>query len=69
MQAIKRVGDEHPDYRLPSYSLAGLMMLTAEPAEAERALGDVFATGRIRVPTNSFPITCSRNWNSRSRTV
>ena len=30
-QAIKRVGDEHPDFRLPSYSLAGLMMLGTNP--------------------------------------
>jgi tetratricopeptide (TPR) repeat protein len=44
-QAIKRVGDEHPDYRLPSYSLAGLMMLDTEPAESERVLSDVFASG------------------------
>jgi hypothetical protein len=28
VQAIKQVGEEHPDFRLPSYSLAGLMMLT-----------------------------------------
>ena len=46
VQAIKRVGDEHADFRLPSYSLAGLMMLTSEPAEAERLLGEAFATGR-----------------------
>jgi tetratricopeptide (TPR) repeat protein len=44
-QAIKRVGDEHPDYRLPSYSLAGLMMLDTEPAESERVLSDAFASG------------------------
>ena len=46
MQAIKQVGDEHADFRLPSYSLAGLMMLTSEPAEAERLLGEAFATGK-----------------------
>jgi tetratricopeptide (TPR) repeat protein len=45
IQAMKRVGDEHPDFRLPSYSIAGLMMLTSEPAEAERLLGQAFATG------------------------
>jgi tetratricopeptide (TPR) repeat protein len=31
---------------VPSYSLAGLMMLTSEPAEAERLLDSAFATGR-----------------------
>jgi len=46
VQAIKQVGDEHPDFRLPSYSLAGLMMLTIEPAEAERLLGEAFGTGQ-----------------------
>jgi tetratricopeptide (TPR) repeat protein len=45
-QAIKQVGAEHPDFRLPSYSLAGLMLLTSEPAEAGRMLGEVFATGK-----------------------
>lgn len=45
IQAMKRVGEEHPDFRLPSYSIAGLMMLTSEPAEAERLLEQVFATG------------------------
>jgi tetratricopeptide (TPR) repeat protein len=43
--AMKRVGDQHPDFRLASYSLAGLLILTDEPAEAERLLGDAFATG------------------------
>lgn len=46
VQAIKQVGVEHPDFRLPSYSLAGLMMLTSEPAEASRLLSEAFATGR-----------------------
>jgi tetratricopeptide (TPR) repeat protein len=45
VQAIKRVGDDHADLRLPSYSLAGLMMLGSEPQEAERLLGEAFATG------------------------
>lgn len=45
VQAIKRVGTEHPDFRLPSYSLAGLMMLTSEPKDAEQLLGEAFATG------------------------
>jgi tetratricopeptide (TPR) repeat protein len=44
--AIKQAGAEHPDFRLPSYSLAGLMLLTSEPTEAERLLGEAFATGK-----------------------
>jgi hypothetical protein len=46
VQAIKQVGAEHPDVRLPSYSLAGLMLLTSEPTEAEWLLGEAFATGK-----------------------
>lgn len=46
VQAIKRAGDRHSDFRVPSYSAAGLMLLSDEPAEAERLLGEVFATGR-----------------------
>ena len=46
VNAIRQVGIYHPDFRLPSYSLAGLMMLTSEPTEAEQLLGDAFATGR-----------------------
>jgi tetratricopeptide (TPR) repeat protein len=46
VEAIRRVGAEHPDFRLPSYSLAGLMLLTDQPTEAERLLGEAFATGR-----------------------
>jgi tetratricopeptide (TPR) repeat protein len=45
-QAMKRVGEAHPDFLLPSYSLAGLFLLTSEPAESERLLEDAFATGR-----------------------
>jgi tetratricopeptide (TPR) repeat protein len=44
-QAIKQAGAEHPDVRLPSYSLAGLMLLTTERKEAKRLLGEAFATG------------------------
>jgi tetratricopeptide (TPR) repeat protein len=44
--AIKVVGDQHPNFRLASYSLAGLMMLTSEAAQSERLLNDAFATGR-----------------------
>jgi hypothetical protein len=46
VQAIKRVGDQDPGYRLPSYSLAGLMMLKSDPAVAEQLLDVAFATGR-----------------------
>ena len=45
VQAIKQAGTEHPDFRLPSYSLAGLMLITSEPKEAEQLLGEAFATG------------------------
>lgn len=41
---MKRVGDQDPGFRLPSYSLAGLMMLTSDPAEAERLIEEAFAT-------------------------
>jgi tetratricopeptide (TPR) repeat protein len=46
VQAMKRVGEQHADFRLPSYSISGLMMLEDEPAEAERLLGEAFATGK-----------------------
>jgi tetratricopeptide (TPR) repeat protein len=46
VQAIKQVGTEHPDFRLPSYSLAGLMLITTEPGEAERLLNEAFGTGK-----------------------
>lgn len=46
VHAIKQAGTEHPDFRLPSYSLAGLMMLTSQPSEAEQLLDEVFATGK-----------------------
>jgi tetratricopeptide (TPR) repeat protein len=45
-QAIKQVGAEHPDFRLPSYSVAGLLLLTSEPGEAGRMLSEAFATGK-----------------------
>lgn len=44
VKAIKSVGVYHKDFRLPSYSLAGLMMLTSEPTEAEDLLTEAFAT-------------------------
>jgi tetratricopeptide (TPR) repeat protein len=46
VQAMRRVGDQHADFRLPAYSLAGLMMLSGDLDEAERLLGDAFATGK-----------------------
>jgi len=45
-RAIKRAGERHADYRLASYSLAGLLILNDEPTEAERLLGHAFATGK-----------------------
>jgi tetratricopeptide (TPR) repeat protein len=45
-QAIKQAGEQHPAFRLASYSIAGLMILQDEPAEAERLLGEAFATGK-----------------------
>jgi tetratricopeptide (TPR) repeat protein len=44
-QAMKRVGEQHPDFRLAAYSIAGLMILQEESTEAERLLGEAFATG------------------------
>ena len=44
--AIARVGDEHPDFRLASYSLAGCMLLDTDRSEAERLLDEAFATGK-----------------------
>jgi tetratricopeptide (TPR) repeat protein len=46
VKAIKSVAVYHADFRLPSYSLAGLMLLTDEPAEAEQLLSEAFATGK-----------------------
>jgi tetratricopeptide (TPR) repeat protein len=45
VQAIRRVGDEHPDFRLASYSLAGLMSLADAP-QAKGLLDAAFATGQ-----------------------
>lgn len=44
-KAIQAVGDEHPDFRLPAYSLAGLMMLTNDQPTATRLLEQAFALG------------------------
>lgn len=46
VKAVKRVGEEHADFRLPAYSIAGLMMLENETTEAERLLGEALATGK-----------------------
>jgi tetratricopeptide (TPR) repeat protein len=43
--AIQRVGDEHAEFRLAAYSLAGLMLLDSDPATAQRLLDVTFATG------------------------
>jgi Protein of unknown function (DUF4236) len=43
--AIRRVGDEHPDFRTASFSLAGLMLLASDPAQAKTLLDFVFASG------------------------
>lgn len=43
--AIRRVGEEHPDFRLASYSLAGLLLLTDDAEAATRLLGEAFASG------------------------
>jgi tetratricopeptide (TPR) repeat protein len=45
VQAIKQAGADHPAYRLASYSLAGLMLITTEPGEAAQLLDKVFSTG------------------------
>jgi tetratricopeptide (TPR) repeat protein len=58
-QAIKRVGEAHPDFRLPSYSLAGLFLLESEPSESERLLEEAFATGRDP-GTDKFIVTYLR---------
>jgi hypothetical protein len=42
--AIKRVGDEHDDFRLAAYSLAGLSLST-DQSESRRLLEHAFATG------------------------
>lgn len=44
--AVKQVGEEHPEQRLAAYTLAGLMLVDGEPKESERLLDEVFATGR-----------------------
>lgn len=53
LQAIKRVGEEHPDFRLASYSIAGLMLLTDDSATAKGLLEEAFGTG-LDPATDSF---------------
>jgi tetratricopeptide (TPR) repeat protein len=43
--AIRLVGDEHADFRIASYSLAGLMMLGDDPPQAKTLLDIVFRHG------------------------
>ncbi len=45
VQAIRGVGDEHPDFRIASYSLAGLMLLGEDPPQARTLLDIVFGHG------------------------
>ena len=65
VDAIKRVGERHPDFRLPAYSLAGLLNINDNAAEAERLLDDAFATGNDRPTTSSFRPICSPSSSSR----
>jgi tetratricopeptide (TPR) repeat protein len=43
--AIRAVGDTHPDFRIPSYSLAGLMLLDDDSLQAKSLLTPVFDQG------------------------
>jgi tetratricopeptide (TPR) repeat protein len=54
--AIKRVGEEHPDFRLASYSIAGLMLLTDDAETAKQLLDAAFATGNDPA-TDKFVVT------------
>jgi hypothetical protein len=42
---MRRVGDEHPDFRIASYSLAGLMLLDSDAPQAKTLLDSVFVSG------------------------
>lgn len=44
--AMKRVGNDHPDFRIAAWSLAGLQLVNESPEEADKLLSDVFASGR-----------------------
>jgi tetratricopeptide (TPR) repeat protein len=45
VEAIKAVGEKHPDFRLASNSLAGLWLAGSEPQEAARLLEQAFSSG------------------------
>lgn len=45
VSAIRAVGDVHPDFRIASYSLAGLMLLDDDSAQARTLLTIVFDQG------------------------
>jgi tetratricopeptide (TPR) repeat protein len=44
--AIRLVGDQHPDFRIASYSLAGLVLLDDDPAQAKTLLDSVLSSGQ-----------------------
>jgi tetratricopeptide (TPR) repeat protein len=44
-EAAKRVGEEHPGFRVPAWSITGLSLMESDPAEATRLLEAVFASG------------------------
>jgi tetratricopeptide (TPR) repeat protein len=46
VQAIKRIGEEEPGYRVVAWSIAGFQLLESDPNEAARLLEAVFASGR-----------------------
>ena len=46
VEAIKRIGEEEPGYRVVAWSIAGFQLLESDPNEAARLLEDVFASGR-----------------------
>jgi tetratricopeptide (TPR) repeat protein len=46
VQAIRRVGDERLDFRLASYSLAGLLLLEDDATQARGLLDSAFSTGQ-----------------------
>ena len=45
ISAIRAVGDTHPDFRIVSYSLAGLMLIDDDAAQAQTLLTPVFDQG------------------------
>jgi hypothetical protein len=66
VKAIKSVGVYYPDFRLASYSLAGLMTLDSEPTEAEQLLSEPSQRARTRRRTSSFGAIFSRDCSCRS---